>query len=195
MPVGDLPSDLSLGGGAGLHGDDIRLGLVQFLQDVKTSVEDLEASSGGGAALPLLSMTQSAPQAIPEAAPGLVEFDLDRYRQGFPVASPVAVSPIPTGMGGPYEVAATVTLDSPTPGNSYSIRLLVDGSPEVVINSAPNNVNGTDTLSIPPVVLDLAESAMIEVDVEHNEGADLNTVPASTYLSIKGIAADPPPMP
>jgi hypothetical protein len=98
---------------------------------------------------------------------------------------------IPAGQGGLYRIDASVTFDGPTGGNDYGIRLTVDGSEIEAIYRAPNNVRDTETSTLPSRIVQLADGDVLNIDVLHNEGAALNSVPAATFASLQQVIALP----
>lgn len=98
---------------------------------------------------------------------------------------------------GLFEVSSTVTMSTPSPGNSYAIRLLVDGG-EVFKKQFIDNNNGpipagsdlTSTMELPPVPIEFVGGEVIKIEVSFNESAPLDTVAGlHTSLTVKRIAS------
>lgn len=163
------------------------------LADVVRYVDQLigVAGSGGGggaAQVPLVGLRQSAPQAVAEGAPIPIEWDVETADAlGFHAGGAPEDIVVPVGRAGKYTFSAAVTLDNPTPGDDIETRLLINGTPEVVIHTFSDGSSLDHTVPIPSVVLDLAGGDTLTLDLAHNEGADLNTVITGTWLSLVGI--------
>lgn len=152
----------------------------------------IEIGGGGGGALAFAAVVQVAsPQSIPDATATAVAFDtVTSDALGFfSIGTPSRLT-VPAGEGGTYEATAAVGISAPAPGNDYVIRLLVQGVLRYE-KRIPGTVAGDVALDIPAVPLNLSAGNYVEVTVEHNEGANLDTIasPVQTFLSLRKVAA------
>lgn len=142
----------------------------------------------------LVALTQSAPQAIGNGDGTTwfpVEFDTETSDElGFheSVTNPERVT-VPSGEDGLYEVSAIITLDDPTPGDDFQVRLTVDGTAVVgpLFDFGPAQGANDRSLLVPSVVVALAAAEVLQVEITHNEGSSLNTVAAGTHLTVKKV--------
>lgn len=136
----------------------------------------------------VVGLGQSAPQSIPDSTPTEISWDaetVDDY--DFHDGGTPTDLVVPAGKGGVYTLSAAISVDNPSPGDDITTRVLVNGSPMVTIHTFTDGSSLDHTICIPSVVLNLGDTDVVTIDLEHNEGANLDTVVQGTYITLQKI--------